>query len=231
MTYRRRVLCLLYVLAVVPSCVRVRSWQETEEITMSRLGKRSSGFAFTSSEAHKAPHAKKPHEKKVPHHKRNAGWVEGAPGPSSHEGKACMGEGCTYDVMAFNAVGDGITDDTKVVTNLFEYLHEFTVSSTSQIFNITYNGNALCVRHFRRHGGQLVSQNLLWWSCQHTTSSWLVRSPSKGPANTTSHSRLTSYLQMIQSHSSAMVGVWRIMIPENTDWLRETTGKKRFVSI
>ncbi|XP_024402435.1 polygalacturonase At1g48100 isoform X2 [Physcomitrium patens] len=113
MTYRRRVLCLLYVLAVVPSCVRVRSWQETEEITMSRLGKRSSGFAFTSSEAHKAPHAKKPHEKKVPHHKRDAGWVEGAPGPSSHEGKACMGEGCTYDVMAFNAVGDGITDDTK----------------------------------------------------------------------------------------------------------------------
>lgn len=78
-------------------------------------------------EVYKVFYVKKLYEKKVLYYKRDVGWVEGVLGFFSYEGKVCMGEGCIYDVMVFNVVGDGIMDDIKVVMNLFEYLYEFIV--------------------------------------------------------------------------------------------------------
>ena len=103
MRYSWRALCLLHVLSVLAVCTSARSWQENNATTNLLVRRASSVFAFTSP---KANHSKKSH------HKGHA--VHPAPGPSSNISETCTGAGCIFNVMTFNAVGDGITDDTKV---------------------------------------------------------------------------------------------------------------------
>ncbi|KAG0607609.1 hypothetical protein M758_8G042300 [Ceratodon purpureus] len=105
MTYSWRALCLFHILSVSAICTGARSWQEKDIIaTNVQVRSASSVFAFTSS---KGKHSKKPH------HKRDDEPVDPAPGPSSIW-EPCTTKGCIFNVLTFNAVGDGITDDTKV---------------------------------------------------------------------------------------------------------------------
>lgn len=121
MTFPWRALCLLHVLPIlIPLCTTATSWQERDLIT-TRL--------------HESKSPKLRHWKKSHHHKRDAWTVDQAPpspapspapipapSPSAQGNETCTTEaGCIFNVMTFDAVGDGITDDTKVDTKISMY--------------------------------------------------------------------------------------------------------------